>query len=121
MVVPIASIGEREGATMLLAKAKTLPNCAALVKIWADGGYIGENFQKLVAEHSWTIEIIKRSDVQKGFVVLPKRWMVERTFGWLGHFRCLAKDYKRKPATAEAFIFVAMNRLLLKRFDDSNS
>ena len=121
VVVHSAAIAEREGATILFTKAHALAACADLLKIWADGGYSGENFQKVAARHGWTIEIIKRTDDLKGFAVLPKRWVVERTFGWLGHSRRLSKDYERKPRTAEAFIFVTMVRLLLARLDNSIS
>jgi len=118
VVVHSAGVAERQGASILFAKAHPLEACADLLKIWADGGYSGDNFQKVATNYGWTIEIIKRSDDPKGFVVIPKRWVVERTFGWLGHSRRLSKDYERKPRTAEAFIFVSMVRLLLARFDD---
>jgi len=121
VVVHSAAIAERKGGALLLAKAQPLASCAELVKIWADGGYSGPNFQKVGTAHGWTIEIVKPNDDQSGFVVIPKRWVVERTFGWLGHSRRLSKDYERKPRTAEAFIFVSMVRLLLARFDDSIS
>lgn len=118
VVVHSASVAERKGAALLFAKAHALEACTDLVKIWADGGYSGDNFQKVATNYGWAIEIVKRKDDQSGFVVIPKRWVVERTFGWLGHSRRLSKDYERKPRTAEAFIFVSMVRLLLARFDD---
>ena len=121
VVVHSAAIPERKGATMLLTKSQPLTRCAKLVKIWADGGYSGPKFQAVGRAHGWTIEIVKRSDDQSGFVVIPKRWVVERTFSWLGRSRRLSKDYERKPRTAEAFIFVTMVRLLLARLDNSIS
>jgi transposase len=113
VVVHCAAVPERKGAAMLLTKAQPLTRCAKLVKIWAAGGYSGLKFQKVGRDHGWTIEIVKRSDDQSGFVVIPKRWVVERTFSWLGRSRRLSKDYERKPRMAEAFIFVSMVRLLL--------
>ena len=62
----------------------------------------------------WRLQIVKRSD-SAGFEVLPKRWIVERTFAWLNRQRRLSKDYERLPATSEAFIYVAMIRLMVKR------
>jgi len=61
------------------------------------------------------LEIVKRSDDQKGFVVLPKRWIVERTFGWFGRYRRLSKDYEELPASSETMIFIAMIHLMLRR------
>ena len=61
------------------------------------------------------LEIVKRSDTAKGFVVLPRRWIVERTFGWLGRCRRLAKDYENRTRTAAAFLILAMIRLMLRR------
>ena len=61
------------------------------------------------------LEIVKRSDTAKGFVVLPKRWIVERTFGWLGRCRRLAKDYENRTRTAAAFLILALIRLMLRR------
>jgi hypothetical protein len=67
-------------------------------------------------EHcGWLVEIIKRSDDAEGFVVLPRRWVVERTFGWLYRFRRLSKDYKVLPETSEAWIYAAMVRIMLQR------
>ena len=63
----------------------------------------------------WRLEIVKRSDNVKGFKVLPRRWVVERTFGWLYRNRRLAKDYERKCRTSETLIYLAMTRLMLRR------
>jgi len=65
----------------------------------------------------WTLEIVKRSDDQKGFVVLPKRWIVERTFGWFGRYRRLSKDYEEQPPSSEAMIRITMIQVMLKRLD----
>ena len=67
-------------------------------------------------EHcGWLVEIIKRSDDAEGFVVLPRRWVVERTFGWLYRFRRLSKDCEVLPETSEAWIYAAMVRIMLQR------
>ena len=81
-----------------------------------DGGYRGENFQRWVMDmFRWIVEIVLRPLEKKGFVQLPKRWMVERTFGWLNWCRRLSKDYERLPATSETFIYIAMIRIMVRR------
>jgi putative transposase len=67
------------------------------------------------AKCHWVLEIVKRTDDMKGFVVLPKRWVVERSFSWLGRNRRLSKDYERLPESSEAFIYIASIRLMTKR------
>jgi putative transposase len=81
-----------------------------------DGGYRGENFQRWVMDmFRWIVEIVLRPLEKKGFVQLPKRWVVERTFGWLNWCRRLSKDYERLPATSETFIYIAMIRIMVRR------
>ena len=63
----------------------------------------------------WIIEAVLRSDQVKGFEILPKRWVVERTFGWFNYWRRLSKDYEVLPETSEAFIYIGMTRLMLRR------
>jgi putative transposase len=63
----------------------------------------------------WDLTIVRRTDDMRGFQVLPKRWIVERTFGWLGRCRRLGKDYEKKRSIGEALIFLAMTRLMLRR------
>ena len=65
--------------------------------------------------YRWVLETIKRSDSMKGFVLLPKRWVVERTWGWLNWCRRLSKDYEILPETSEALIYIALIRIMLKR------
>ena len=69
-------------------------------KLWADGGFSGEAVAQTAKRLGREVEVVKRSDDIKGFEVLPKRWIVERTFGWLGRYRRLSKDYETKPRAA---------------------
>jgi transposase len=90
--------------------------CPTLALAVADGGYRGETTATAVHDATGLpLEIVKRSDTAKGFVVLPRRWIVERTFGWLGRCRRLAKDYENRTRTAAAFLILAMIRLMLRR------
>ncbi|MDP9475354.1 MAG: IS5 family transposase [Actinomycetota bacterium] len=109
-----ADVQDRAGARLLLAGLEPLvPN---LKKIWADGAYGGEKLAKWCEEQGgWELEVVERDKEAKGFKVLAKRWIVERTFGWLGRNRRLAKDYERKVQTSETLIKVAMIRLMLRR------
>ena len=83
--------------------------------IWADGAYAGKLIQWAKRYYGWTIEIVKRSDLGKGFQLLPKRWIVERTFSWFGNYRRLAKDYESAADTSEAMIYIAMIHLMVRR------
>ncbi len=84
--------------------------------VFADGGYAGPKLQAALRRvGSWSIEIVKRSDTATGFEVLPRRWVVERTFGWLMRSRRLVRDYETTPTSAEAWIMIAMVRLQLRR------
>ena len=113
VVVHTANIQDRDGARLLLAKAKGL--FPRLQRIWADGGYAGKLIGWLQETCGWVLEIIKRSDAVKGFKLLPRRWVVERTFGWLGRYRRLSKDYERLPGSSEAMVYWAMTRLMVRR------
>jgi putative transposase len=113
VVVHTANIQDRDGARLLLAKAKGL--FPRLQRIWADGGYAGKLIGWLQETCGWVLEIIKRHDAVKGFKLLPRRWVVERTFGWLGRYRRLSKDYERLPASSEAMVYWAMTRLMVRR------
>ena len=87
-----------------------------LMKLYADGGYQGPLFRRAVAKimARVNVEIVKRSDHAKGFVVLPKRWVVERTFAWLGRCRRLAKDWENLNRKALAFLRLASIRIMLR-------
>jgi putative transposase len=113
VVVHVANIQDRDGARLVLDKARGfLPR---LLLIWADGGYAGQLVEWVATQCQWVLEIVKRSDDVKGFQVLPKRWIVERTLAWLSHCRRLSKDYERLAETSEALIYAAMIRLMIKR------
>jgi transposase len=89
-------------------------------RIFADGGYRGPRAAQSAARTgNWKIEIVDRPD-QPGFHVLPKRWIVERTFAWLSRFRRLARDFERHARTVAAFIRLAMIRIMLRRLTRSN-
>jgi putative transposase len=112
-----AHVPEREGAKQLLHKVnqqrQRLPR---LVRIWVDAGFSGENFFRWVLDtFRWILETVLRPHDAQGFVLLPKRWVVERTYGWLHWCRRLNLDYERLPASSEALIHIAMIRLMLRR------
>lgn len=115
VVVSPANTTERDGAKAVLRQVLTW--LKGLRLLWVDGGYTGTEFADWVrARRSrLKVEVVKRSDDVSGFKVLPHRWVVERTFAWLMHHRRLARDYETIPASAEAFIYIAMIRIQLRR------
>lgn len=117
VVVTAASVQDRAGAKLVLARLA--PGFPRLARIWADGAYAGALIDWVVATLGCVLEIVKRSDDQTGFVVLPKRWIVERTFGWFGRYRRLSKDYEELPASSEAMVYIAMIQLMLHRLAPS--
>jgi len=112
-VVHSAGVQEREGGKLVIQKIRF--NCPRLKKLWADGGYAGE-LERWVREFTgWDLKIVRRNEAQRGFTVLPKRWILERTFGWLGRYRRLSKDYEFFTQTGENLIYMAMINLMLHR------
>jgi putative transposase len=115
--VHAADLQDRDGATLVLDQIDA--PLANLELIWADGGYAGDKLQGWMqarfGSRPLRLEIVRRSDPQKGFAVLPRRWVVERTFGWLHQFRRLSKDYEFRTDSSEAFILIAAARLLIAR------
>jgi transposase len=113
-LVHAANIQDRDGAPMLLASIrKTFP---WLRHVFADGGYAGPKLETALARiGTWSLEIIKRSDTAKGFELLPRRWVVERTIAWLNRNRRLAKDFEATIESAHAWIMVASIKLLSRR------
>lgn len=112
VLVHSAGIQDRNGGKILISKAKM--QGATFHKGYADGGYEGTLIDWV--KHTWDIdlEIVKRSDIKK-FIVLPKRWIVERTLSWISRYRRLAKDFERFGRTVRSWILLAMTRLMLKR------
>ena len=108
-----ADVQVRAGARLLLAGLKALVR--RLKKIRADGAYGGKELARWCEEQGWDLEIVERKRKVSGFEVLPKRWIVERTLGWLRRDRRLGRDYERKVQTSETLIEVAMIRLILRR------
>jgi putative transposase len=108
-----ANVQDRDGAALVLENLGS--QFPRLRRVWADGGYAGQLQEKAKAWGKWVLDIVKRSDKAQGFEVLPHRWIVERTFGWLGRYRRLSKDYEVFTATSEAMIRLAMIRLMVKR------
>lgn len=96
-------------------KRHILVDVPQLDLVWADGAYAGELVEEIEAQKDFQLEIIKRTDDMKGFVLLPKRWVVERTFGWLSRCRRLSKDYERTTPSSTGFVYAAMTRLMLRR------
>ena len=114
-IVHAADIRDRDGGAFVMATMFGL--YPFLMKLYADGGYQGPLFRRAVAKimARVNVEIVKRSDHAKGFVVLPKRWVVERTFAWLGRCRRLAKDWENLNRKALAFLRLASIRLMLRK------
>jgi putative transposase len=108
-----ADVQDRDGAKVLLAEIKE--QMPRLQLIWADGGYRGKLILWVAVQCLWILEIVKRNDPLKVFKVLPKRWIVERTFAWLNRNRRLSKDYERKTESSEAWLDLSMSILMLKR------
>ena len=112
MVHP-ADVQDRDGAQLLLRRSRRL--FPFIEVIFADGGYRGPKMAAVVANTgAWKLEIVKRTDLHR-FVVLPKRWVVERTFAWIARNRRLARDFERYARTVVAFIRLAMIRIMLRR------
>ena len=119
VVVHPADIQDRDGAAAVLRQARrTFP---FIERIYADGGYQGAKMAATIATTgTWKLEIVKRSDLHR-FVVLPKRWIVERTFAWISNCRRLAKDFERHASKTVAFIRLAMIRIMLRRLAANRS
>ena len=113
VVVHPANVQDRDGAEPLLRQARRL--FPFIEKIIGDAGYQGPKMAAAVARTgSWKMEIVRRCDRHR-FVVLPKRWIVERTIGWISRNRRLARDFERHGRIAAAFVSMAMIRIMLRR------
>lgn len=112
MVHP-ADVQDRDGAFELLRRSRRL--FPFVERIFADGGYQGPKMAAIVAKTgTWTLQIVKRTELHR-FVVLPKRWVVERSFAWISRNRRLARDFERYARTVAAFVRLAMIRIMLRR------
>lgn len=101
-------------------------------KVWADNGYAGEDLKEIAKKHGKDLEIVKRPagririyneelraewiPVERGFTVLPRRWVVERTFAWIGRYRRMSKDYEYLAKTSETMIYLSMTKTMLTRY-----
>jgi putative transposase len=135
VLVHPANITDRQGAKFLLSPLKDV--FPRLSLIWADSGYAGKLEDWVKEKLGWTLEIVKRPfegvryvwvppgveppEIPRGFVVVKRRWVVERTFGWLGRSRRLSKDYERLSQSEESWIYTAMIRLMLIRLARNSS
>lgn len=109
-----ANVQDRDGAPGVFARLRR--EAPELRHVFADGGYAGPKLRDaLIGIGRWTIQIVKRSDTAQGFEVLPRRWVVERTFAWLGKCRRLAKDWEKTIASAEAWVLIAHIRCVTRR------
>jgi putative transposase len=116
VVVHAANIQDRDGAKLVLERLRQ--KFSRLRCIWADGGYAGQLVTWVRQLRVWRklrLEIVSRPEGMKGFVLLPKRWVVERTFAWLGRYRRLSKDYEFHTQTSETLIHVAMINVMVRR------
>ena len=114
LVVHSADVQDRDGAVSVLQSIRS--GFPWLRHVFADGGYAGPKLRGALAKiGDWNLQIVKRSDIAQGFELLPRRWVVERTFAWLGRCRRLAKDWEKSIASAQAWIFIAHIRVLTRR------
>ena len=113
VVVHPANVQDRDGAKLVLDKAwGWFPS---LRLIWADGGYAGALVEWVQTTYSWVLQTVLRPIGVRGFVLLPRRWVVERRFGWLYRYRRLSKDYEYLTSVSETMIVVAMIQLMARR------
>jgi putative transposase len=112
VVVHAADIQDRDGGRLILQKLRG--RLRRLKRIWVDGRYAGAFVDWAQQTFGWIVEVVKRGEMHR-FVVLPKCWIVERTFGWLGKYRRLSKDYETLSSSSETMIYLAMINLMLHR------
>jgi len=111
-----ANVQDRDGAKQLLGSFyRAFFQSFRLKRIWADAGYGGALISWTHVAFAWVLDIVRRKEQQVGFEVLTKRWIVERTFSWFIRNRRLCRDYERLPQTSEAWIYIAMIRLMSRR------
>jgi putative transposase len=115
--VTAASMGEREGGKRVLKRVRCMGRpVSRLHTIWVDGGFDGAPFIRWVMDTcGWIVQVVLRPEQTKGFVLLKKRWVVERTFGWLMGSRRLVRDYELLPQTSETLVYLVMIRIMVRR------
>jgi putative transposase len=113
VVVHAANIQDRDGAKLVFRRMRK--EFRKLKMVWADGGYAGNLINWVNRYQHCALEIVKRSDDVKGFTVLPKRWIVERTFSWFNKYRRLSKDYEQHTDSSETMIYLAMTHIMVRR------
>ena len=117
VLVTAANVGERDGGKRVLKRVKRMGNqVSRLTTLWVDGGFDGAPFMIWVMDVCrWIVQVVLRPENSLGFVLVKKRWVVERTFGWLMGCRRLVRDYELLPETSETFIYLAMIRIMVRR------
>lgn len=116
--VTAASVQDRDGALPLLRQIERLEEAEhPLEKVYTDGSYRGARESLVGCVSDWTLQIVEKPEGQKGFAVLPKRWIVERTFAWFGRYRLLNREYAHRVASSETDIYVASIRMMLARLN----
>ncbi len=121
-------MSDKQGAKYLLRSKKL----KSVKKVWADSGYSGEELKEIAAKNGKVLEIVKRPTgririyndrwraewvpIERGFTILPRRWVVERTFAWIGRYRRMSKDYEYKTKTSKAMIYLSMTKTMLNRY-----
>src|SRR5207245_9585384 len=113
VVVTSAALSDPAGAKLLFKRLGGA--CKKLRRIWVDGTYRGHLLEWVLLHCKFVLQPVLRAAGQKGFMVLPRRWVVERTFAWLTQCRRLGKDYEVLPSSSEAMIYLAMTRLMVRR------
>lgn len=113
VIVTAGSVQDRDGARLLFKQLRG--GCKKLRKVWVDGGYRGELIDWGWEQLRLVLKPVLRPQERKGFVLPPRRWVVERAFAWLNLCRRLSKDYERQTSTSEALIYLTMTRLMLRR------
>jgi len=122
VVVLPANTGERHGARELFEKAKAQAWSQTLELVWADEGFAGAQFEQDVQEQfGWCVEIVSKPPEQKGFSILPRRWMVEQTFGCWGRYRRLSRDYEQNPQCSRATLQIAAIHRSLRRLKPTST
>jgi transposase len=113
VVITPANVQDRDGAVPVLMAAHA--SCRTLAHVWADCAYNGESIAKVQEITGLTVEVVKHEEGRRGFAVLPRRWVVERTNAWFGRFRILNKEYERTLASSRTDVLLGMTMLMTRR------